>query len=335
MLQWKDTILRYINGSIVPVEEPTGILPWIFRYDRVCLTVLDRKDIGTYWFKNYFEPLCKSIANPINGPQYTITEPRSCNQDYYKIKRLESPTELIQIYYHPKLHYKPMASIEFTVPDKIDGYADHVQEMLRVEDILKRYSISFHVSSVELCLDAPTEQEYNKVTGNLFLNNSTPGNDDFHFIDGERNPKNGKPMLRNGFHPDDENKYIKGRQASVHLKCYLSRKRIELTLTSKFLSRQRLNYFSEILSAGPTLFFEKLNLHSFDFQKVLDFRNKSERLGTNPGLVMMGPIALRNLFTKTSGEILFTLTERLNWQSCRVKKRFGTEIDFPPFIVET
>jgi len=25
----------------------------------------------------------------------------------------------------------------------------------------------------------------------------------------------------------------------------------------------------------------------------------------------------------------------LNWQSCRVKKRFGTEIDFPPFIVET
>jgi hypothetical protein len=44
---------------------------------------------------------------------------------------------------------------------------------------------------------------------------------------------------------------------------------------------------------------------------------------------------LRNLFTKTSGEILLTLTERLDWQACRVKKRFGTEIDFPPFIVET
>jgi len=332
LLQWKDTILRYINGSIFQIEEPTGIIPWIFRYDRVCLTILNTKDIGTYWFKNYLEPLCKSIANPINGPHYSITEPRSCNQDYYKIKRLESATELIQIYYRPKLHFKPMASIEFTVPDKINGYADHVQEMLRVEDILKRYSISFNVSSVELCLDAPTEQEYKKVTGNLFLNHSTPGNDDFHFIDGERNPKNGKPMLRNWFHPDDENKYIKGRLACVHLKCYLSRTRIELTFTRDFLEYRDLNYFSEVLNAGPTLFFEKLNLHSFDFQKALDFRNKSERLERNPGLVMLGPIALRNLFTKTSGEILMELTKRLDWKACRVKKRFGTEIDFPPFI---
>jgi len=228
-----------------------------------------------------------------------------------------------------------MASIEFTVPDKIDGYANHVQEMLRLENILKKFNISFHVSSVELCLDAPTEQEYKKVTGNLFLKKSTPGNDDFHFIDGEGNPKNGKPMRRNGFHPDDENKYIKGRLASVHLKCYLSRTRIELTFTRDFLEYRDLNYFSEVLNAGPTLFFEKLNLHSFDFQKALDFRNKSERLERNPGLVMLGPIALRNLFKKTSGEILLTLTERLDWKACRVKKRFGTEIDFPPFIVET
>ena len=251
----KTLFLGTLMGPLFQLKSPLAFYLGYLGTTESALTVLDTKDIGTYWFKNYLEPLCKAIANPSNGPHYSITEPRSCNQDYYKVKRLESPTELIQIYYHPKLHYKPMASIEFTVPDKIDGYANHVQEMLRVEDILKKYCISFHVSSVELCLDAPTEQEYKKVTGNLFLKNSTPGNDDFHFIDGERNPKNGKPMRRNGFHPDDENKYIKGRLASVHLKCYLSRKRIELTLTSKFLSRQRLNYFSEILDAGPNLIF--------------------------------------------------------------------------------
>lgn len=330
----KDTVLKFINGAVVQVQGPTCIPPWIFRYDRLCLRILDAKDIGTYWFKNYLEPLCKDIANPGNETHYSIAAPRSCHEDYYKVKRMESPTELIQIYYHPRIPYKPIASIEFTVPDKVIGYGNHVQEILRVEHILKKYGVSFHVGSVELCLDASTEQEYHEVSGNLFLRNSTPGKDDFYFIDDERDPT-GKPMLRNGFHPDNENKYIKGREASVHLKSYRLRNRIELTFTRSFLKRQQLDYFSEILDAGPILFFDRLNSFSFDFQKVLDFRNKSERLGRNPGLVMMGPIALRNLFKRTSGEIMLALMERLDWKASRVKKRFGTKVDFPPFIVET
>jgi len=330
----KDTIFRFIDGSIVHVDEPNRHVPWIFRYDRVCMSILDNKDIGSYWFKNFFGPLCKDIANPSSG-LYSITDPRSSHRDYYKVKRMESPTELIQIYYHPKLHYKPMASIEFTVTDKISGYANHVQEILRVEEILKKYSISFHVGPVETCLDAPTEQEYKNVSRNLFLRNSSPGKDDFHFINGESNPKTGKPVRRNGFHPCHENKYIKGREASVHLKSYRLRNRIEITFTRNFLKRHQLDYFSEILDAGPILFFNRLDLYTFDLKQVLDFRDKSKRLGRNPGLFMMGPIALRNLFTKTSGEILLDLTERLNWKVSRVKQTFGTRIDFPPFIIDT
>ncbi|MCL5125961.1 MAG: hypothetical protein M1511_15975 [Deltaproteobacteria bacterium] len=330
----KNNILKFVDGAVVQLQSPTCIPPWIFRYDRLCLTILDAKDIGAYWFKNCLEPLCKDIANPGNETHYSIAAPRSYHEDYYKVKRMESPTELIQIYYHPRKAFRPIASIEFTVPDKANGYAYHVQEILRVENILKKYSVSFHVGSVELCLDAPTEQEYNEVTGNLFLKNSTPGKDDFYFIDDERHPT-GKAIRRDGFHPDNENKYVKGREASVHLKSYRLRNRIELTFTRNFLKRQQLNYFAEILRAGPSQFFDKLYLYSFDFQRVLDFRNKCERLGRNPGLVMMGPIALKNLFRKTSGEILLTLMERLDWKACRVKKQFGTNVDFPPFYIET
>lgn len=331
----KDTIFRFIDGSIVHVDDPTILVPWIFRYDRVCMSILDTTDIGTYWFKNYLEPLCKAMANPVNGPNYIITNPRSYHKDYYTLKRLESPTELIQIYYHPKLKFKPMASIEFTVLDKFKGYAYHVQEILRVEEILKKYCISFHVGPVEICLDAPTEQEYKTVSRNLFLRNSSPGKDDFHFINGDRNPKTGKPIPRNGFHPYHENKYIKGREASVHLKSYRLRNRIELTFTRNFLKRHQLYYFFEILDAGPIIFFNRLDLYTFDLKQVLDFRDKSRRLGRNPGLFMMGPIAFRNLFRKTSGEILLTLTERLDWKASRVKQSFGTRIDFPPFYIET
>jgi hypothetical protein len=329
-----DIIFQFINGAVVQVQSPTCIPPWMFRYDRVCLTILDTKDIGAFWFKNYLKPLCKDIGNPSNGSHYSITAPRSCHEDYYKVKRIESDTELIQIYYHPRKAYRPIASIEFTVPDKVSGYAHHVLEILRVEDIFKKYGVSFHVGSVELCLDASTEQEHNEVSGNLLLRNSTPGKDDFHFIDDERDPT-GKPMRRNGFHPDNENRYVKGRGACVQFKSYRLRNRLELTFTRNFLKRQQLNYFSEILNAGPSLFFDRLNAFSFDFQKVLDFRNKSERLGKYPGLVMMGTVALRNLFRKTSGEIMLTLMERLNWKACRVQKQFGTKVDFPPFIVET
>lgn len=335
MIQSKDDVFRYINGSIVEVKESTSILPWIFRYDRLALTVLDSKDIGAYWFKNFLEPLCNIIANPTDGPHYIITEPRSYHRDYYRVKRLESPTELIQIYYHPKLHYKPLASIEFSVPDKINGYADHVQQILRVEQILKKFSVSFHVTSAELCLDAPTDEEYKKVTGNIFLKNSTPGKDDSHFIDGERNPKTGKPKRKRGFHPNNENKYVKDHKASLELKSYSLRNRIELTFKHAFLKRQGLNYFSEILDAGALLYFSKLDLFSFNLKDILDLRKKSRRLGINPSLVRIGRIALRNLFRKTSGEILLEMTKLLDWKPCRIKKRFGTKIDFPAFLIET
>ena len=216
-----------------------------------------------------------------------------------------------------------------------NGYSNHAKEILRVEDILKKYGISFHVSSVELSLDAPTDQEFQKVPCNLFLKNSTPGKDDFHFVNGERNPKTGRPMPRNKFHPDNENKYVKRRGASVHFKSYLSKRRNELTLTRNFLEYRGLNHFSEVLYAGPILFFNKLELLTFDLQDVLDFRDKSKRLGTNQGLVAMGPIALRNLFQKSSAEILLELKNRLNWKVHRIKKTFARKIDFPPFIIET
>lgn len=330
----KDSILQFVNGVIVRIENPTTIPPWIFRYDRVCLSVLDTKDIGTYWFKHCLDPLCKAIANPGSGPLYSITSPRSSHNDYYKVKRLESSTELIQIYYDPKLQYKPLASIEFSVPDKVNGYANHVKAMLKVEEVLDYYQIGHHVGSVEMALDCGDIDQYEEMFRHSILKYLRK-DDDFWF-NGKKDPTSGKPIAQRGSDPNGTHKYQKGRKSPVSLICYKKegRMRLELTFDRSFFKNKKLDHFSEVISAGPGLFFNRLDLFEIDLKKIMDCREKSERIGTNPGLVAMGTTVLRNLFEKSSGEIVLALSSLLNWKASRVKARFGRKVEFPPFIIE-
>jgi hypothetical protein len=201
-------------------------------------------------------------------------------------------------------------------------YLNHARLLLDIENILKSYD--YHVCSAELALDSSSPDEFKKVSEKAILKYSRPKNI-FHCT-GQRS-KNGKVLKIPGHDTSSGTRYFNGMESCKQLKYYKidedeihrvmegetpspldqKRSRIEFSLKRKFLRRKNLNTFSEILQAGPELFFNQVELINFDKKAIYRFIRRSKSKGKDQELCSLSEGTLESMLNKPSSVILTKL----------------------------
>ena len=284
--------------------------------------------------------------------KFKISDHRSPTYLYKRVKKFQSDSHRIEFFYNriPTAYVRVNAYIRVTVVKK-DAltYLNHARLLLGIENILKSYD--YHVCSVELALDCSSTDEFKRVTEKAILKYSRPKNI-FHCT-GQRS-KNGKVLKIPGHDTSSGTRYFNGMELCKQLKYYKidedetdrvmegetpspldqKRSRIEFSLKRKFLRRKNLNTFSEILQAGPELFFNQVDLIHFDKKAVFRFIRRSKSKRKNQELCSLSEGRLKSILEKSSSEILTKLLKLLNMTPYRIKSKLGEKLPFPKFIFD-
>ena len=334
ILQKKDVLVsRYVDGIILPVSlSDINLETWRLRYDKVGMSIMCQG----WGLQNNINDISRAIEDLDFALKGTEHQSRG-DWLYRRIKIFASESHLVEFFYDRTSHRSEISvngAIRITVRTKTpDSYVNHVILLLELENIFKDYCC--HVSNVEMAFDCSDNYEFKEVRNKLFLKYSR-NRDNFH-CDGSK-AKSGKGLKIPGHAGTTEaTDYYNGNQNSKQAKVYAiqdnhqGRRRIEISMKRSFLKRIGLNTFSEILMAGPDLFFNQFQLIGFDKRDVWQ--------GTRKGNNSLGSVTesrLDNLLKKPSTEILKSLLRMFpSYQPSIIKVKFGEKIDFPNFIFDS
>lgn len=337
-------VYHYCDGLILPIDL-SEVETWRLRYDKVCFSITNPARM----LNNNIKKITSDIKNLDCG--FKISDHRTSYNLYERVKRFTSESHLIEFFYNrtkcrPEIDVS--AYIRVTVRNKNpETYLNHAFLLLELENLLSDYWC--HVSLLEVAWDCLDRQEFNEVNNNVFLKYSRLKN--WFNCDGSRS-EYGRILKIPGHDTSTGTKYFNGIVSLKYLKIYSinedaineimesrhplvqNRMRIELSFKRSWLRGKKLNTFSEILEAGPDVFFNQIELVKFSKSKVLKLRTKSFEKKINEPLYILSEKRLDNLLTKPSTVILEKLSDLIPWTTSRIKKYLGTKLEFPNFIFD-